>query len=43
VKVEWVRRLRGERKFAGAPELIQQLAQDKIDALKILTPDEDAP
>jgi len=41
VKVEWVRRLRGERKFAGTDDLVKQLAQDEIEALRILTTDEE--
>jgi riboflavin kinase/FMN adenylyltransferase len=37
VKVEWVQRLRGERKFAGAEDLIRQLALDQQDAQKALS------
>lgn len=36
VKVEWVRRLRGEVKFAGKDELIAQLKQDEYDARRVL-------
>ena len=36
VKVEWIQRLRGERKFAGAEDLVQQLAKDKVAAQKVL-------
>jgi len=43
VKVEWIKRLRRERKFAGVDDLVAQLAQDQEDALAILTADEDKP
>lgn len=36
VKVDWVARLRGERKFADAGALVQQLEQDRRDARRIL-------
>lgn len=36
VKVEWIQRLRGERKFAGADDLVAQLVQDKQEAQGIL-------
>ena len=32
VKVDWIKRLRGERKFAGADDLVQQLEKDKVAA-----------
>ena len=37
VKIEWVKYLRGEEKFSGADELIEQLEQDEINVRKILT------
>ncbi len=37
VKVEWIQRLRGERKFAGADDLVKQLAKDKEAALAVLS------
>ncbi len=39
VKVEWVRRLRGERKFAGARALVAQLEKDRRMAKGVLEQD----
>lgn len=36
IKVEWVRRLRPERKFAGADELVRQLEIDRAEAGSLL-------
>jgi len=36
VKVEWIQRLRGERKFDGAADLVAQLAVDAQQARKVL-------
>jgi len=36
VKVEWIQRLRGERKFSGAEELVVQLAKDRVAAEAVL-------
>lgn len=36
VKVEWIKRLRGERKFSGADDLVQQLALDEQQARQVL-------
>ncbi len=36
IKVEWIERLRGERKFAGADDLVQQLAKDEKQARALL-------
>ncbi len=36
VKVDWIKRLRGERKFAGVDDLVQQLEKDKIEAKAVL-------
>ena len=36
VKVEWVRRLRPERRFSGADELVEQLRRDEQDARSTL-------
>ncbi len=36
VKVDWIQRLRGERKFAGADDLVQQLEKDKVQAKAVL-------
>jgi riboflavin kinase/FMN adenylyltransferase len=36
VKVEWVGRLRGEQKFAGAEELVAQLERDRSETLRVL-------
>ncbi|MFT5234208.1 MAG: FAD synthase, partial [Candidatus Krumholzibacteriia bacterium] len=32
VKVEWIERLRGEKKFAGVDELVAQLVLDQVSA-----------
>jgi riboflavin kinase/FMN adenylyltransferase len=36
VKIEWVKHLRAERKFAGADELVAQLSKDGVEARRIL-------
>ena len=38
IMVNFVQRLRDEKKFSGIPELIEQIDQDIVDARKILTP-----
>ncbi len=36
IKVEWIQRLRGEVRFAGAEQLVQQLEKDSTQARRIL-------
>ena len=36
VKVDWIKRLRGERKFAGAEDLVRQLEKDREEAKAVL-------
>lgn len=36
VKVDWIARLRGERKFAGADDLVGQLEKDAVQARQVL-------
>jgi riboflavin kinase/FMN adenylyltransferase len=38
VKVEWIRRLRAEKKFAGVEELVAQLRRDEQEARQIVGP-----